>query len=70
MKSFHFSLGDSSKGPIGFCARVKAATPEDAAEILRDRIGDHATIRTGDEYIEVYFNADAISAADIDEVDE
>jgi hypothetical protein len=38
MKSFHFSLGDSSDGPIGFCASIKAKTQEDALAALRDAI--------------------------------
>jgi hypothetical protein len=29
VKSFHFDLGDSSMGPIGYCAGIIASTPED-----------------------------------------
>ena len=74
IKSYHFSLGDSSTGPIGFCARILAPSPERALELLRealpeelpaDELADHSVV----EYIRVYLNQDAISVLDIDEVD-
>lgn len=38
MKSFLISAGNSSTGPVGFCARVQAETPERALEILREAL--------------------------------
>lgn len=76
-KSYHFSLGDSTTGPIGLCARVTADSPEVALAGLREALGDEHTIRlsaedtaAGVEYIEVYFNHKAITVADIDEDEE
>ena len=34
LKSYHFDLGNSSDGPIGFCARVFADSKEQALEQL------------------------------------
>lgn len=79
LRSYHFSLGNSFKGPIGFCARVFAETPEAAVIALQERLHDlqggvciHPSDHLdgtpfGDEYIEVYVNPDAVSADDIDE---
>lgn len=75
MPSYLFSLGDSDKGPVGFCARVKADDPEAAVAKLREFLNEidnsmQARILDRDdiEYVEVYFNPKAISATDIDEV--
>lgn len=76
MKSFHFDLGNSSVGPIGFCARIKAETPEAALEILKAALPqelaaddgfEDATEEGEVEYIRVYFNADAVTVANIDD---
>ena len=73
MTSYHFSLGDSSKGPIGFCARVHADSEEEAAEKLRDALNSINNISAVDvddcdiDYVEVYFNSDSIDESDIDE---
>lgn len=58
--SYHFDLGNSTEGPIGYCARVVAESPEEACEILRDRIDKLFSCARvwgegEDEYIEVYF---------------
>lgn len=79
-KSFHFNLGNSSVGSIGFCARIKAKNSKQAVEILKRALewfnsevdvakstglrGEEKNV----EYIQAYFNADAISEKDIDEV--
>jgi len=77
MKSYHFSLGDSSDGPIGYCARITAATKEDAVarlqEILHASTGTCWEVEihsTKDEYVAIYLNSDAVSVANIDEVNE
>lgn len=77
MKSFHFELGNSSDGPVGFCARIKAEDEEEAVAILRDAIEElnrelASPTDLGDnvEYLEVYFNPAKITVADIDEENE
>lgn len=79
-KSFHFSLGNSSPGPIGFCARVTAKNSKQAVDRLKKAVNAFNAevdvtkalgLRGSEkdlEYLEVYFNADAISEKDIDEV--
>lgn len=75
MKSYHFSLGNSTDGPVGFCARIYAGSPEEAVATLQSDLpaemsakSPYATNQT--EYIQVYFNPDAISVDDIDEEDD
>ena len=74
MNSYHFDIGNSSTGPLGFCARVTASSKEEAVKRLRERfssdnceheIGKQGT-RSG-EYYCVYFNTDAITVNDIDD---
>lgn len=36
LKSYHFDVGDSNIGPIGYCARVFARNPEEALAVIRD----------------------------------
>ena len=73
--TYHFSLGNSSYGPIGYCARVEADSPERAVEWLRAVIQDvadglmiaeHGDGYAGLDYAEVYFNPEQITVADID----
>lgn len=74
MRSFHFNVGNSSTGPIGFCARITAETEELALQKLRnglDEIGQeldarHLRSESGD-YLNVYFNGDFVTVADIDD---
>ena len=78
MPSYHFDVGNSSTGPIGFCARIVADTPEKAIACLHDALGcGDSTIESGAvycdgtvEYIQVYFNDQAITEADIDMIDD
>ena len=75
MKSYHFDCGDSTHGPIGFCARVRAETPERALELLRAALPPSMPVDgdgdgEGIEYIEVYFSGDGISVDDIDDEEE
>jgi hypothetical protein len=71
--NFHFSLGNSTKGSIGFCTRVLATTKENAVEILRECLPQEVEMadcgRTEIGYLNIYFNGDAISTKDIDEQD-
>lgn len=74
MKSFHFSLGNSSDGPVGFCARVKASSKQAAIDRLKRALPVELDVRVDSEndedveYVQVYFNPEAITAAAIDEV--
>jgi hypothetical protein len=72
VKSYHFCLGNSTEGPVGFCARVNATSEEEAVELLKGKLPDSVMVQGsgGDEYIEVYLNNEAITTSDIDEVDD
>ncbi|BBO23887.1 MAG: hypothetical protein HND43_03925 [Armatimonadetes bacterium] len=73
MPVFHFSLGDSTKGPVGFCAAVRARNRRRAVAMLRSQMPQEVPVvnsRTvhseGIEYVRVYLNPDAIAIADVD----
>lgn len=78
--SYHFDLGNSNEGPVGFCARVVADSEEEALDILRERLESLGQLvnawdgdRDGDhheEYIEVYFNGANVTVADIDDFED
>jgi len=68
MKRYHFSLGNSKDGPIGYCATVRAESKERALEILKQSLLveiqvfiEHPAV----ERMEVYLNADAVTIDDI-----
>jgi hypothetical protein len=78
--SYHFSCGNSTVGPIGFCARVDATSKREALQILQSCMpqaipierelefeNDEDAARL--EYFEVYLNPEAITIKNIDEVD-
>lgn len=75
---YHFDIGNSNDGPIGFCAAVYADSQEEAAQLLKSALeeinSEHSVIdnHSGDgiDYVQVYFNTDHISASDIDYDDE
>lgn len=76
-KSYHFDLGNSSSGPIGFCARVTANSPEEALAALKDALPEDiqlsmawGDVARGVEYMTVYLNPAAITVDDIDEVND
>jgi hypothetical protein len=73
--SWLFSLGDSTDGPIGYCMRVVASTPEGAVQKAREAVRQTGTgTRYGCdehshpdvEYLNTYLNAEAIGKGDID----
>lgn len=75
--SFHFDLGNSSKGQIGASGSIKAYSKEEALKILQDELPeDGVEVKSWGEdghafeYCEVYFNTDAITLADLDDGDE
>jgi hypothetical protein len=78
---YHFSLGDSSEGAIGYCAEIVGTSEEDAVARLRsvmvrfwEGINMNALLAaespTGcvdsSEYLRFYVNSDAIGVDDID----
>ena len=79
MKSYHFDVGNSTKGPIGMCLRVNSETPEHAVRLASEFLSelnfefqiegpgavDEKT--AGVEYCTVYLNPVGLTAADIDE---
>lgn len=73
MKNYHFDLGNSSVGPIGLCARIKAQDKPSAAERLRELLPEHIPVhvelRPG-ESIDIYLNPDAVGVDDITEIDD
>ncbi len=77
LKLFHFSCGDSSKGPVGFCATVAAKDKKSALERLKELLPEEEEIdwpygerKEAGEYIQVYFNDAAIVLTDIDAVED
>lgn len=77
MKTYHFSVGNSTQGPVGFCAEVLAKTRREAAQKLRRAL--YASTAEADqngfrrhgnniEYLAVYFNPACITAADAREL--
>jgi hypothetical protein len=73
LREYHFSAGNSSKGPIGFCATVRAHSKAEAVELLSSALPE--TYETGISenngavlYLNVYFNSQAVKASQIDEV--
>lgn len=72
MPSYHFDVGDSGAGPIGLCARVRAATKTEALALLREALPEQVSVASGDgaegvEYINVYINDTAITESDADD---
>ena len=81
LKSFLVSAGNSSKGPVGFCMRVRAKSKAQAIKIAKlalpecieanDYIyddGDCDGESVGAiEYFNVYFNDAALTVADIED---
>lgn len=72
-REYHFSLGDSSDGAIGFCARIRGNSEEEALKKLQEALPDSIMVPyegSDSEYVQVYFNSAAITVLDVDDVDE
>jgi hypothetical protein len=72
-RDFHFSLGDSSDGPVGFCATIRASSTKQAVEKLKAALPTESMVlenhvEAGVEYIRVDFDSGAVSEADLDDV--
>ena len=77
LKLFHFSCGNSSEGHIGFCAAIVAKDKKSALERLKELLPEEEEIdwpygeqKEAGEYIQVYFNDEAIVLTDIDDVED
>lgn len=83
MKSYHFDLGNSTSGPVGYCARIMANSEEQAVQRLQQIIREQSAFDnegefevwpgengSRDEYLALYLNPDVITPADIDEVED
>ena len=82
MKSYHFCVGGTEKGPISLCARVTARTKVEAVRLLREAMPEEVVeIETRTEfpdtdarieylnvYLNVYLNPDFITVKHIDGV--
>ena len=78
MKSYHFSLGNSTDGPVGYCAQVNANSKAEALKLLKEALPSEKLVagveyrggpltEKGLDYIAAYFNVEALSEADIDD---
>lgn len=76
LRSYLFSCGNSTVGPIGFCARVQATSRREALQLLKAGLPTDATVETAAdaegsiEYLNVYFNEDAVTVQDIEDVED
>jgi len=79
MHTYHFDIGDSTLGPIGMCAQIRARCKKDALarlrRAIRDATGPLKEISVGrrgsvSEYVNVYIEPDNLTSSDIDFVEE
>lgn len=82
MPCYHFDIGNSSEGLLGFCARVRAESKEQAVKYLQEAldefIGDTVELSvdgynkdvTTIEYAHIYIGSQNIRAEDIDDQEE
>lgn len=69
MNTYHFDLGNSSRGAIGMCANIKADSAEDALAILKEKLEGHETVKLiheRDTYIHIYTSPHNVSIFDIE----
>lgn len=74
LKSYHFDVGNSNTGPLGFCGRVKADSKEEALQLLREALPETVEVKSMEhhhrvEYLHVYVNDEAIKVEDISDPD-
>ena len=74
MTSYHFDFGNSTNGPIGMCARVKAKNKKDALKILQERldkfVNEVEIVRDQGqiEYVCIYLSPENMTVQHIDQV--
>jgi hypothetical protein len=75
---YYFSLGNSTSGPVGFTAQIKAPSKKKALEMLKACFAHDNSLelarlfRSGNpdegvQHFDVYFNTSHMSVRDIDE---
>lgn len=73
-QSFHFDCGNSNKGPIGFCGRIKARSKSEALSNMQQCLPDRIDVRRsmgeereelGVEYLNIYINPGNVTMNDI-----
>jgi hypothetical protein len=76
VKTYHFSCGNSTQGPVGLCARVTARTKTEALTKLRralqNTIGAAGelpvrVVEPDVQYINVYVSPEHIGLVDLDD---
>jgi hypothetical protein len=72
MKLFKFDVGNSNEGPIGYCATIRASTPEEALATLQDLLPEELDLSISDDYdpaiyARVYINHWGVTIDDITE---
>lgn len=74
LKLFHFSVGNSSIGPIGMCSAIRANTEKEAVERLHELLPQFIPVANDSiedgEYINIYLNPEAIQVDHIDDFEE
>ena len=76
IQSYHFDVGNSNTGPVGYCGRINARSESHALAILRESLPvdltiDPTTLNDEDsggsvDYLSAYFNADAVTLKNLD----
>ena len=70
--NYHFDVGNSNTGPVGFCVVVEAQTKELALNILKKHLPENVDVRlpfeTGILSADVYLNPDNVTVDDIDSI--
>jgi hypothetical protein len=74
LKSYHFDVGNSNKGSIGMCLRIRAKSKKQAVRIANECLNRYSAVPVADnedrvEYCEVYLNGN-LTTKDIDSYDE
>lgn len=73
LRRFHFSFGNSYPGPVGYCATIFATSKRNAVRKLKAALPGESMVLENDEeagvdYIQAYFNPEAVTEQAIDEV--
>jgi hypothetical protein len=75
VKGFHFSCGDSTRGPVGLAGKLRAKTKRQALlkirRALRQAVGPCGELKIhvperSVEYLNLYINPERITAIDMD----
>lgn len=77
LRSYHFDVGNSTVGPVGYCALIYATSEKKAIERLLQLLPVYSDVQPtdelfGEEYIQAYFNdaQGAVTSTDIEAGDD